>query len=381
MSSRPRPAGARQGTILIIVAGMSALLATMALTFVAKMRADAEESALVLQEAQARIMLAAACNYIQEGSRIGWDTYKAAGSANPTDANDAFPGDPNSSATVPVHEETFGWIDTRDGSSGPKTQEGRVCWTNVPAVTWAPSGSPQRPLWPAPTSIVRCPMYVWQRPPCATQLTAAYNPILTDPNQTSNPTYLYPFLHNPDPQPQVSNGWVQLAPGTNPPAAAPTISTTLYDDGANGATQSDFIHGDPTPRTQTMNKSWFRVLREGPATFLITVGAGGTMGFRSYSEASAQGFATLFNSDSGYFQDLSDHEMRMWYRVEWSAAVTDVTYHWNLHHTLGWQDNYTQWPQNASHSWAYGPRSSGFDRNMGGTFRWIERLRTEPTFW
>jgi hypothetical protein len=76
-----------------------------------------------------------------------------------------------------------------------------------------------------------------------------------------------------------------------------------------------------------------------------------------------------------------ENELRLWYRVEWSAAVTDVTYHWNLHHTLGAQDNYTQWPQNSSHSWTYGPRSSGFDRNMGGTFRWIERIRMEPTNW
>ncbi len=374
---------ARQGAILIIVAGMSALLAAMALTFLVRMRSDVEESLLSLQEAQARIMLAAGCNYIQECSRIGWDRYpNASGGTNAgvgtsypaaTDANDPFPGASPAAGAVNVHEEAFGWVDIRDGSSGPTTQEGRICYDpTLTGVVWWADNPHLRPAWPAPTSVVRCPMYVWQRPPCATQLTAAYNPIISDPTQSANPAYLYPFLSNPDPQPQVSNGWS---------AGSPTVSTTLYDDGAQGASGTDFIHGDHTPRSQTMGKSWFRVLREGPATFLITVGAGGTMGFRTYAEAQNQGYADLFNDDANFFDDLRNSELRLWYRVEWSAAVTDVTYHWNLHHTLGAQDNYTQWPQNASHSWTYGCRSSGFDRNMGGTFRWIERLRTEPTSW
>jgi hypothetical protein len=330
----------------------------------------------MLQESQARIMLAAACNYIQECSRIGWDRYPntsgGTGYAQATDSNDAFPGSSPAASNFPIHEEAFGWIDVRDGSIGPKTQEGRPCYDPAlsPTMWWDPP--PLRPAWPAVTGIVRCPMHVWQRPPYATKLTACYNPINSDPSRSSQPDYLYPFLRNPDPQPQVSNGWV---------SGSASVSNALYDDGAGGATRNDFVHGDPRPRGQTTGKSWFRILREGPATFLVTVGAGGTAGFRSYNEASQQGFAALFNNDPDFFRDLSDHELRLWFRMEWSAAVTDVTYHWNLHHTLSNQDNYLQWPQNASHSWSYGCRSSGFDRNMGGTFRWIERLLGEPTSW
>ena len=65
----------RQGTILILVAGICALMAALALVFLTRMRSDMNESNLVLQHAQAKIMLAAACNYVQETSRIGWDRY------------------------------------------------------------------------------------------------------------------------------------------------------------------------------------------------------------------------------------------------------------------------------------------------------------------
>ncbi|MBA3936036.1 MAG: hypothetical protein H0X38_01110, partial [Planctomycetes bacterium] len=297
--TRPPPCGFRRsGTVLILVAGISALLAATALAFLARMRGDAEESALLLQDTQARIMLAAACNYIQEGSRIGWDRYPNTGAGSnagvgtsypaATDSNDPFPGASPGASGFPVHEETFGWVDTRDGSAGPTTQEGRICydasltgtmpWQDTPAL---------RPAWPAPTSVVRCPMQVWRRPPCATQLTASYNPILTDPAQSGNSAYLYPFLSNPDPQPEAGNGWNK---------ATNTVSTLRYDDGLNGATRGDFIHGDPTPRPQTTGKSWFRILREGPATFVITVGAGGTQGFRTYDEAVQQGQGALFSS-------------------------------------------------------------------------------------
>ena len=344
----------------------------------------------MLQESQAHIMLAAACNYIQECSRIGWDRYpnttagtnpgsptqynNRPGSSYPaaTDSDDPFPGDSPAVSNFPVHEETFGWVDVRDGTPGPTTQEGRICYdpTLTGVMWWQSTPNNLLPAWPAPTSIVRCPMYVWQRPPYATQLTASYNPI--DQN-SADAEYLWPLLRYPDPQPQVSNGWT---PGST------SISTTLYDDGQNGATQSDFIHGDPTPRVQSQNKSWFRILRDGPATFLITAGAGGTMGFRSYNEALNQGYAQLFNYDYTYFQNLSSSEFRIFYRVEWTAAVTEVTYHWILHASSNnGADFYTQWPMNASHSWSYGCRSPGFDRNMGGTFRWIQRLRAEPTNW
>lgn len=332
---------ARSGTILIIVAGMSALLASLALTFLARNRSDAEETQATVRDVQARIMLVAACNYIQECSRVGWDRYPN----TPTTTNDAFPGG-GSAASVPVHEETFGWIDVRDGRIGPITQEGRVCWDPTPALS---DGVRVRPRWPAPESIVRCPMHVWKRTRFATSLHAAYNPMQTHDSAAAD--YLMPYLRHRDPMPAGNGTWAEHA------------------------------EGDATPRIESANKSWFRVLREGPSTFLITCGAGGTMGFRSFAEADAQGQGAQFGNDPAYFAVLAGQEARLWYRVEWSASSAEPTYHWQQHHTTGGYDSYLQWPINASHSWPTGPRSPAFDKNQAGTFRWIMRLRTEPMEW
>ncbi|HEX3132306.1 MAG TPA: hypothetical protein VHX44_01850, partial [Planctomycetota bacterium] len=60
------------GTILIIVAGISALLASLSITFLLRIREGAQASELLTQETQARLMLHAACSYILECSRIGY---------------------------------------------------------------------------------------------------------------------------------------------------------------------------------------------------------------------------------------------------------------------------------------------------------------------
>jgi hypothetical protein len=355
----------RQGTILIIVAGISALLASLALAFIAKTNMDSEETRVTLNDAQARIMLMAACNYIQECSRIGWDRYPRlptdpvpgeSGALSslpklPTETNDVFPGG-GGGQTVRVHEETFGWIDVRDGSIGPKWDVTKtfdqfygtnfqVDWTGV-----------QRRCWPAINGIARCPMYVRKIPPYATALTACYNPISTN---FADPNYLMPYLRNPDPRPAGNLNW------------------------------NEFVRGDATPISHTTNKAWFRVLREGPSTFLITCGSGGTQGFHNYQEAVNQGRAAEFNNDARYFSTLSTQEIRLWYRVEWSAAAAEGTYHWQLHHTQkdgnNAEDSYFQWAVNASSTKAFGNRSPSSDKNMGGTFRWIMRLRNEPTNW
>ena len=336
------PTISRRGTVLIIVAGLSALLASLALTFLVRNRSDAEETQATIRDVQARIMLVAACNYIQEGSRIGWDRYPTTPGTN----NDAFPGGDTSASSVPIHEETFGWLDVRDGRIGPITQEGRVCWDAAQRIS---DGTRLRPEWPAPDSIVICPMHVWKRTRFATSLHAVYNPIQSkDPAEED---YLWPYLRNPDPLP------------------------------AGGGTWAEHASGNPDPRSETVGRSWFRVLREGASTFLITCGGGGTQGFRSYAEAQAQGQGAVFNNDPGYFAVLAAQEARLWFRVEWSASSVDPTYHWQQHHTSYQSDSYLQWPMNATHSKKTGDRSPAFLKNQGGTFRWIMRLRTEPTYW
>lgn len=354
----------RNGTILIMVAGLSALLASLALAFLVRQRSDAEESRITVQEVQARLMLSAACNYVQECSRIGWDRYWDTTVSRPTDTNDVFPGSSTSGSTVDIHEETFGWLDVRDGTIGPKTQEGRVCFDATNLVFTDATGT-RRPAWPAPDSIVLCPMQVWQAPPSATKLTACYNPINTDENNQVNGDYLWPWLRYPDPHPQGA---------TTRDGGFPSPS-----DRADAYAQ--FLNGNRTPRVQTVGKSWFRILRDGPTTFVITCGAGGTHGYRSWSEVVDQGMSELFLNDPVFFNSLIQQEIRLWYRIEWSASSIELTYHWDFHHRFRNTDTYMQWPMNASHGWMGGCRGPGHDRNFGGTIRWVQRLRQEPTYW
>ena len=341
----------RRGTILIVVAGISALLASLALTFLVRMRSDVEESQLVVQYAQAKIMLAAACNYVQETSRLGWDRYplKSTGGSPTTPSVDG----------LHIHEEAFGWVDERTGAVGPL---GRMDSGNVPTqlVDLTQGGK-----WPAVGTSVRCPMYVMKRPPYATQLTACYNPMNRD---SASPDFCWPLLKYPDPQPVVPNGWTK--------AGGPSSATnTKY---------VDFETGDRTPQPQTTGKSWFRVYRDGPGTFVVTCGSGGTLGFRDWTtEVVAQNQTSLFGGPGGQalFDDLKSTEYRLFYRIEWTAASTEVSYH-NLDHDFGqiWE-HYESWPPNASHTWSGAVRTQTWMKNPVGTIRWIQRLITEPTTW
>jgi len=310
----------RSGTVLIVVAGVSALLASLALAFLARMRSDTEESQYLLQYAQAKIMLAAACNYVQETSRLGWDNY---------------PGSPMIDG-YKIHEEAFGWVDVRDGSIGPK---GR---TGLPLATM--SGNE----WPAIGSHVCCPMHRLKLPPYATRLDAGFNLMATD--NPASPDYCYPLLKNPDPRP------------------------------ANDTSYKTFADGDRNRVPDTTGRAWFRVYRDGPGTFIVTCGAGGSEGFKSWGEMSSLEQAQ-FNNDQSYFYGLRATEVRLHYRIEWTAAVTEVTYH-NLQHEIARAtEHYETWPPNASHTWSSSRRTQTWMKNPVGTIRWIQRLVNEPSFW
>jgi hypothetical protein len=98
----------RSGTVLIVVAGICALLAGLTLTFIARTRSSVAETNAFEAGIQARIMLVAACSYVCESSRIGYEPLN------------------NDPANGPHHVEAFGWIDVRDGSVGPNTREYRT---------------------------------------------------------------------------------------------------------------------------------------------------------------------------------------------------------------------------------------------------------------
>lgn len=325
------PRTARSGTILIIVAGVAALLASLALAFLARQRATAEETARFTADAQARLMLVAACSYVCEGSRLGYDT---------------------AVATDPHHREAFGWIDVRDGSVGPNTFGPKAGVMNALEIVplhdatllverWRP-GSPSRPAWPALKSVARCPMHVLAQPPYAIKPVAVPNPMAT-----SGPRFGMPYLNNPDPLPQAT-------------------------------TRAEFVSGKWNVRSASAGRAWFRVYRESPATFIVTCGAGGTLGYRDWDEVDADGATATFAGGRDFFSNLLNQEARMWFRIEWSPAVATSDVHniknaWNT----GSEDHYVSFPMNVSDSF----RSQSHARNYGGTIRYVERLRHAPTWW
>jgi hypothetical protein len=309
-----------------MVAGICALLASLSVVFLANMRSSIEESQLLATNVQARIMLYAACNYVQEASRLGYDE----------------------SVT---HGEAFGWIDVRDGSEGPKI--------SLSGPSLFPVGVPKR-----------FPMYVWKQTRYAIKPTLAYNPISSD--ESDQITFGRPYLRNPDPQPVSS----------------------VFEGPANNGVFRDYVHGESirgsgsqligSPRTNSLDLAWFRILRTDKARFLVTCGSGATLGFCSYDEAvtdlSASVAAQLFvdRQNFGLFQA---QETRLWYQIEWSAAVLGGMENSTDGGLLG-AEHFVRLPVNASHQYyPGGVASQSNSRNMVGTIRWIQRLTHEPQRW
>lgn len=284
----------RRGSILVVVAGIALLTGTLVLAFIVRNRNDVEESELVHRHIQARIMLAAACSYVQEASRLGWG------------------------------EEAYGWVDVRDGQVGPKDCTGAALWA---------AGR-----WPAPGTHARCPMHAQVRPPDAVQPDAAPNRMVSDP---ADPLFGLPLLRRPDPLPVA-------------------------------ATWAEFRAGDPTPRPESANRSWFRVHRDGPATFVVTVGAGASEGFKDWDEVLAEGAAWRFSDDQGLFETIRAQELRLWYRIEWSPAVASgsgAPGFTEEYDRLGWNSQLNRPILGCPHP------------NQGGTIQWIQRLRAPPLAW
>ena len=340
----------RSGTILIIVAGVSSLLAGLCVVFLARMRTDVEETQATLRETQAHIMLVAACNYIQEASRLGYDGL----------------------GTNPVHAEGFGWIDVRDGTAGPKATRSR---SDVDPATLAASsatdvfkwGTPNDSLFPLMT-FRRIPMYVKKIPPFAIRLDAAPNAIV--------PSDGIPYFKKPDPMPVLA------------PAIFESPTTAEFDA---------FEAGNPHPRANSTGMAWFRLFRLGgttdarfarynAATFIVTCGAGGTEGYRSWQEVVNESKQALFNNDRLMFEAILAAETRLWYLVEWSPAVGGQ-YLFNIIHHRGWiwdangyklsPSEYNQFPINYSHY----THSQARIKNYGGTIRMTQRLVNEPPEW
>lgn len=333
----------RRGTVLILVAGISALVVTTAVAFLTLVQRGSSVSARVLGEAQCRTMLHAACLYVLEGSRLGYDT-------------------PAFVKKTGQHREGHGWIDVRDMNAnngvGPLDQFKE------------PVFAPGSRRWPDIGGVVVCPMYRWTRPPCAISPRMAYNPIIADDERRGDPRWGRPYLTQPDPLPVVDNGWPAEVHARN---------------------WNAFLNGDSTPSSATMGRAWFRIRRHSASRFIVTCGAGGTNGFRDWEEVLAAGSnkgpaGTLggpefFDGNPRLFDSLLAAEVRTWYEIQWSAAVVPLYFHYFV--TWDSPDNkghlpYSYIAQSVNSSQS-NRETNRYTPNPVGTISYIQRLDGPPS--
>jgi hypothetical protein len=362
-TSRSSAFSSRSGTILIIVSGIAGLLSSLAVVFLVTVRSDLDDMNILVRETQARIMLSSACAYIQEASRIGWDTGTAG------------------SGTQTEFSEAAGWIDVRDGELGPRLNTAPYTTPNISSISNVTQFSDPQP-YTSPSGINMgshitipdfngvgggpggnfpigvpqiFPMYVMVQPPYAIQLTAAYNPV-----QQASPDSGYSYLRYPDPQPATDNGY-----------NSGTVSASNFQAWSTG---------NRTPRENSWGMSWYRLVREPTgAVFTVTCGAGGTQGYRTWGEVQIAKATQTFNNDQYLFNSLSDDEVRIWYRVEWSPATCAIDTNY-LHEGI---ENFFLL---SSHTYSGNAANNGYSGtmmapNMGGTIQWIQRLSVEPPIW
>jgi hypothetical protein len=435
----------KSGSMLIVIAGLCMILLTLSVTFLAKMRTDSEESRLLVQDAQARIMLVAALQYLQESSRLGWrDASKAA-------------SDPWGDGSAGY--ETFGWTDVRDGGIGPRGPRyfnptpagaGDPRQGSLPVPTWWKTGaypadadgvsynpfiysdgalpSSESRRWPCPGTAMRGDVYVEKRPPCAVRMIKAMNPFHATGDEASTPEYkalldgpydadlaVHRSQHDGGELDPVSRLYKK---GTVGKAWLPYLAqwkTEGYgalDPQPESETWAEFRAGDDSPRPSSTNLAWFRAYRErtsdhdndgdpwfdrvplqGHGIFIIACGAGASLGYRFWS-AGDPGFSRALEPvtaqesgifvDEQMFREIRASERILWYRAEWTAMQG------------GGANAVDHYSTAVSGMWSGQAANSGGGHNMKswadvpldnrrvsffGSIKWIERLERDPGTW
>jgi len=338
-----RRAASRSGVILIIVAGICAILITTALAFIVRMRSAEAESQVLLRYTQARCMLFSACNYLLEGGRVGWEGMTPAGQIDDVD-----------------QKEAFGWQDVRDGKPGPKRVESWSAYIGQGTGRYPDIGG----------RAARCPMLVRRMPPYAVSMAACPNPILTPANQGWYPQEVArgrrPFdivLCDPDPWPAAMDA------GANDPR---TWTWKKKNPGEAANQRLLWTEGLPEARPESADLSWFRVYRDDVTTFVLTCGAGGTEGFKDWSEVVAEGRQEAFYDDKNLFENLLADEVRLWYRVGWSPAISPI----NRSPSEIVEREFPRMLERYSDD---NVRASAY--NVCGSIAWVQRLRQTPLEW
>ena len=282
----------RRGSLLIVVVGVASLLAVTATAALLRVQSDARANRIVMQEAQCRLALTAALHFLLETSRLGHHD----------------------------SEEAYGWVDIRDGLPGPRTA----------SVTSIGGGN-----WPALGSTLRADLYAKERPPYAIEQNPAPAAVNFEVDRSAMKTFLEREGSGVDwdttSNTELNSIWSSAVSGPrNEMLETPRPAVDAW---------SDFIAGDNTPRAASLGRGWFRIYREpqdwslnGPvftdssrgagdflpgSTFIVTVGAGASRGFRNWAEANTSG---LFPSQA-VFDRIRAAERIMRFRVRWVPNV------------------------------------------------------------
>lgn len=385
----------RRGTILVLVAGIAAMLLSLTVAFYLRVKGGAETARLVQADAQARIMLSAALMYLQETSRLGWG------------------GD---RAHTGIHDpaaEAFGWTDIRDGEPGPRgpTQPGGA----RPAL--------YRPgAYPALGTAMRGDTFTWRRAPYAMSQQMAPNPVVI-PARDASGTDLHDdrsISENYIGKPKGSKNYIRLYLPVWQAVLDGIKEEGVANYSAPPATENwdDFARGEQVARPESEGLAWFRIYREEPAehdgipnnadgdwydvmpiaghsVFVIAAGAGASRGYRFWDQStdwlggvrrSARWSAKIepqTASSSGLFDEQTFAAIRgaeriLWFRAEWSAWTSagfvptesleaNISGHGGLVTALLTRNAKAPWKN------AY--------PFAGGTFSFIQRLEREPPRW
>jgi len=329
-----RNRAARTGTVLIVVAGISALLMSVTMAYLMNMRADLEESELVVREAQARLVLIAGLQYIQEASRLGWDRTPTSG----------FPP----GLGTPEHEEAFGWTDVRDGSAGPKDKNGDLLY-DISSNRFPCIGG----------KAARFEFHALEQPSYAIKPTFAPNPAPMDASLDWKDLVNFKYA---DPQPAAAD-WPTFEVGRNQtrPESVGRSWMRIYRDKNPPLGAVSLNPEDPTTAVE-------------PATFTITCGAGATRGWKTFDDAALAGEGDQFNNDRAYFAMLRAQERILWFRCEWTSAVGGSG--------MGVKVTDGSWNLPSINQESYGGVGTWWvNRNLVGSILWIQRLEHEPTNW
>lgn len=390
---RPDP---RRGSLLVIVAGIAALLLSLSVAVLVMSRSLGEPGALVLAEARNRLLLAGALAYLQETSRLGWG---------------AGPGD-----------SSWGWTDVRDGKPGPRGA--RDASGETQPQRWSPGGG-----YPAPGGALRGDPFAWKLPPYAVAMDLAPNPYRLEDADATPARW----------EPLIGAGYTSLA--SRATEANPLwvgARARMKRDGQQGYysppvldSWAAFSFADPAVRSQyrvarpeSVGQGWFRIYRERPedhdgdgspwydtmpigghGVFVVTVGSGATRGFRFWNrvtdrlndrDALPGGLAPASSAlepvtaeesrmfpDEATFRTLRQSERIAWFRVQWVAQTTSGL---DPIAVFGTELSYNNTKDTRNRFQAVltqTDRTNDFNTMpfTGGVIRLVQRLEQEPPAW